>query len=1005
MMMKAILRPLFACSMLLFLLGPSQAQDKFYGMTATGGSKELGKIYSITESGTYASELDFTQFEGSQPQCDLLLGADGKYYGVTEFGGTNGVGLIFSYDPVTETYAVRANFTSATTGANPIQGLTLGRNGLYYGLCRAGGTNGVGTLYQFNPSTNALLVRVSFSAAGNGSTPRARLSRNADGSVLFGTCFTGGANNGGTIFRYGSISATAGANGPTSVTKLHDFVPGVGNTGSGPFRGVTLASNGKLYGMTFLGGAANGGVLFELNSTTPSAYTVLHDFILATGWKPFGEVMQASDGHLYGITSQGGTGAAGTIFKYDLSGPGYSVVQNLNNTTGNGAYGGMIQAANGLLYGMMKQGGTANFGTIFSFDRTTSTYTVLAELNALGLRNPESRLLEISPGVFIGTTKLGGTANSGCAFRFQPSTSTTTKLVSFGFSPGSGPKGKMLLASNGLFYGLAGTGGTNSQGVLFSFDPVTKNYVSVKDLGGTDGSFPEGDLIEVGGKIYGMCTFGGANNVGTIFEYTIATNTYVKKQDLVAVNGGEPKGGFVLAQDGFLYATTSTGGIFGQGTIIQYDRLANSLVVKYNLQGNNGSGSASTLLEASNGTLYGTCSAGGAFGDGTMFSFKPSTNLFNVVVAFSEFFNGAGPSGDLVQHPNGLIYGTTNDGGLYLAGGIFSYDIVNDVSLTWWDFNQTLNQGSNSVSNLVVTSNNRLVGTCSNGGSANKGTVVRFSPVDSSFSTLLTFTGANGSVPLDGMVRYTVPAPSGVQLAMKVFLDGPYDLGTETMNATLRTRPEFPLTEPFTSAGFTQIGGGGETIQPTVLTTTGNNAIVDWVLLELRSSSNNATIVQTRSALVQSDGDVVDTDGASPVTFNIASGNYYVAVRHRNHFGVLTLNTVALSASPTTLDLTTGAVATYGTNAQRVRNGRRTSYAGNVLRDDRIRYTGANNDRDPVLAQVGGTTPTATVQGYEEEDVNLDGTVKYTGSNNDRDPILTAIGGVVPTNTITEQLP
>jgi hypothetical protein len=80
-------------------------------------------------------------------------------------------------------------------------------------------------------------------------------------------------------------------------------------------------------------------------------------------------------------------------------------------------------------------------------------------------------------------------------------------------------------------------------------------------------------------------------------------------------------------------------------------------------------------------------------------------------------------------------------------------------------------------------------------------------------------------------------------------------------------------------------------------------------------------------------------------------------------------------------------------------------WMGDVNGDDAIRYTGAFNDRDPVLFVIGGTVPTNTVSGYLSEDVNLDGTVKYTGPFNDRDPILQNIGGSVPTNVKVGTLP
>lgn len=84
-------------------------------------------------------------------------------------------------------------------------------------------------------------------------------------------------------------------------------------------------------------------------------------------------------------------------------------------------------------------------------------------------------------------------------------------------------------------------------------------------------------------------------------------------------------------------------------------------------------------------------------------------------------------------------------------------------------------------------------------------------------------------------------------------------------------------------------------------------------------------------------------------------------------------------------------------------------WAGNVTIDSpgpvQLKYTGTNNDRDPILVAVGGTIPTNTVGGYRSQDVTMDGITKYTGTSNDRDPILVNVGGTVPTNTRQEQLP
>ena len=253
--------------------------------------------------------------------------------------------------------------------------------------------------------------------------------------------------------------------------------------------------------------------------------------------------------------------------------------------------------------------------------------------------------------------------------------------------------------------------------------------------------------------------------------------------------------------------------------------------------------------------------------------------------------------------------------------------------------------------------------------------------------------------------NFCVTATNQVQLSAKAFLEGPYNSNYGTMNDSLRIAGAIPFQEPYTALGFAQVGGGGETAQAGVFNTTGNNAIVDWVLLELRSGSPAYAIVATRNALLQRDGDVVDVDGISPVQFGIAPGSYRIAIRHRNHMGAMTLNAVALSASTTIVDFRSNGTATYGTQAQQTIGTTKVLWAGNVYDDGTLKYTGLNNDRDPILARIGGSVATNIVSGYLSEDVNMDGSVRYTGSRNDRDIILVNIGGTIATNTRAEQLP
>ncbi len=254
-----------------------------------------------------------------------------------------------------------------------------------------------------------------------------------------------------------------------------------------------------------------------------------------------------------------------------------------------------------------------------------------------------------------------------------------------------------------------------------------------------------------------------------------------------------------------------------------------------------------------------------------------------------------------------------------------------------------------------------------------------------------------------------VGTPTAITVAARVILEGPYVSATGLMNDALRGLGNFPLTDPYPGLGYTHTGSGNSgAVAPAVVAVGGNDAIVDWVLLELRSTSNPATILASRSCLVQRDGDVVDLDGTSPVSFTMAAGNYYVAMRHRNHLGCMTIAPVAVAAAPVAVNFTTSATVTYGTAARKSVGGAVTAevlWAGDVTFNGQVKYTGTGNDRDPILTTVGSTTPNNTVSTYSTRDVNMNGQVKYTGSGNDRDPILVNVGSTTPNNVRVQQLP
>ncbi len=251
-----------------------------------------------------------------------------------------------------------------------------------------------------------------------------------------------------------------------------------------------------------------------------------------------------------------------------------------------------------------------------------------------------------------------------------------------------------------------------------------------------------------------------------------------------------------------------------------------------------------------------------------------------------------------------------------------------------------------------------------------------------------------------------VAGSPGLRFNLSMGLAGAWDANAGLMRDDLRRTGLLPLVEPYTTAGYVHLGdGGGENVSPLRLSMQGEHAVVDWVLVELWPIEPPLQPVATQSALLLRNGRVAAANGDTILGFAIPPGNYLPAVRHRNHLACM--SQYYWNFPPGSLahfDLTQpGFVG--GVEPVRIINGKGFLWPGDVNGDGMVRYTGANNDRDPILQTVGGVVPTNTAGGYLPGDVNLDGFLRYTGSNNDRDPILQTVGGVIPTNTRVEQMP
>ena len=240
-------------------------------------------------------------------------------------------------------------------------------------------------------------------------------------------------------------------------------------------------------------------------------------------------------------------------------------------------------------------------------------------------------------------------------------------------------------------------------------------------------------------------------------------------------------------------------------------------------------------------------------------------------------------------------------------------------------------------------------------------------------------------------------AHAGIKIQIRMYLQGAL-LGVKPpetlMRDGLRAAALIPLHEPYAAlSNFQHVGeqGGKEVIvKPEVLLTTGSDAIVDWVFVQLRHPDFQEIVLATRSALLQRDGDVVDVDGVSPLHFqSVGPGNYLVSVRHRNHLGAMASKAFPLAEAPQLVDFTDPKATFFGNHPMIQIVEKMALFAGDVNRDGEVRAEGPENDKDRLFFTVllspenVEANQNFILHGYSDYDINLDGQVKYQGPSSD----------------------
>jgi uncharacterized repeat protein (TIGR03803 family) len=327
---------------------------KLYGTTENGGagSNAAGTVFELRQDNGFWTERLLHTFaassDGFDPQSDLKI-LNGVLYGTTLYGGSKLVGTVYSVDISTGRETVIYNF-NGPDGKLPVAGLTDFGLGQLAGTTAQGGTGGVGTIYEVDPTRGIETYLYSFKDKPDGVTPFAGLTQ-LDGD-LYGTTNHGGVNDEGCVFKLT-------ADGKESV--LYSF-KGRPSDGAHPTAGLTVW-NGVLYGVTTDGGTNDVGAVFKTDKN--GTESMVYSFKGADGKHPIGGlVVGPSNTLLYGTTNHGGTNDDGVVFSIDSSNNFATVHTFTGAYDGKTPYGSLLNF-NGGIYGTTHDGGTGGRGTVF----------------------------------------------------------------------------------------------------------------------------------------------------------------------------------------------------------------------------------------------------------------------------------------------------------------------------------------------------------------------------------------------------------------------------------------------------------------------------------------------------------------------------------------------------------------------------------------------------------------------------------------------------------------
>lgn len=743
------------------------SDGNFYGGTANGNAG-LNSVFKLTAGGTLSTLAALTSnSSGNFSAPYVLQGSDGNLYGTAPTDGAYGQIFKLTTAGVKTTLASFTNTSGATVGSNTITGLMQDTDGTLFGTTTGGGTGGgYGTAYKVTTAaaftslasfTNTLGVTL-------GNAPQTRLVKGTDGN-LYGTTQSGGTGGFGTVFK-----VTPGG----VLTTIVNFTGTTGAAlGTSPNTTLLLASDGNFYGTTTSGGTGGFGTLYKVAADGSGTFTSLLSFTGTSGaflgTTPSTNLVQGSDGNLYGTTTNGGTGGgSGTVYKVTPAGVLTTLVSFTGITgaaPGTNPHGTLRQGGDGYFYGITTFGGLYSIGTAFRVNASgifQSLYTFgtnndggSPNISGNSLYSDASRLVAGTDGYLYGV-------NASSVFRVhqQPAVQSVaaTNLMPTAVTLTGSVIPNQDAATAFYQYGLNATYGSQT---------VTQNLsagvVAVPVNAALSGLLP--------GVIYHFRLV-TVTPQGTFFT---ADQTFATPGAPQVITGSFPNAAQIgFAIDGVVNPLgTSTDYYFEYGLDITYGTqtttrnagggIANVPVsVAVNLLVPDTTYHVRLVATNSYGTTYGddqvirtfpqltfsvpTEEEGNADPDEVV---SPSAIAANTVQTASQFLNtGTAPLAGLFKAADGNFYGTMSTGGTFGSAGTVWRMSQGGTLTTLANFynntNSTLS-GNNPQASLVQGADGNFYGTTNTGGLNGSGTIFKMTPAGQ--ITILVSLNS-GSVPL-----------------------------------------------------------------------------------------------------------------------------------------------------------------------------------------------------------------------------------------------------------------